>query len=121
MIAGKRLGAGRVSGVDTDPVAVTVAEKNLLLNGITRFELAAGSLNRVDGAFDLVVANILSEVILALLPDIHRAVSPGGIFIGSGIIQKNGDAVVAGMRDLGFEIIEVREREGWIAVAGRRR
>ena len=120
MIAARKLGAGRIFGVDTDPVAVTVAEKNLRLNGISDFDLAAGSLSGVQGRFDLVAANILSEVILALLPDIHRVLGPKGIFIGSGIIQENGDAVIAGMKALDFEILEVRAREGWVAIVGRR-
>ncbi len=120
MIAAKKLGAGRIMGVDTDPVAVTVAERNLRLNRIADFDLAAGSLSGVRERFDLVVANILSEVILALLPDIHRVLSPGGCFVGSGIIQENGDGVIAGMKALDFDIREVREREGWLAIVGRR-
>lgn len=120
MIAGKKLGAGRISGVDTDPVAVTVAEKNLRRNGIAEFDLVDGSLVGIRSEFDLVVANILSEVILAILPDIHRVLSPGGTFIGSGIIQENEEAVIAGMTTLGIEVREVRKEAGWVAIAGRR-
>lgn len=120
MVAGKMLGAGKIYGVDTDPVAATVAEENLLLNGITDFTVETGGLDGVRGVFDLVVANILSEVILSLLEDIRRVLAPGGIFIGSGIIRKNGDAVLQGMKDLDFTILEVREKEEWVAAVGRR-
>lgn len=122
MIAAGKLGAGPMVGVDRDGVAVEVARKNLAHNGIgpDRARVVAGDLLAcVDERFDLVAANILSEVILVLLDDIRRVLSPGGVLVCSGIISENREKVTQKMAALGFEILEVREKEGWVAIAGR--
>ncbi|GBC63109.1 50S ribosomal protein L11 methyltransferase [Desulfonema ishimotonii] len=122
MIAAQKLGAALTVGVDSDAVAVGVARKNLLLNNISpeRFDVRGGNLvDVVHRKFDMVVANILSEVILVLLDDIRTVLAEEGLFIGSGIISANREKVVCRMRELGFDILEVREEEGWVAIVGR--
>ena len=122
MIAAGKLGAGPMVGVDRDSVAVDVARQNLMHNGIgpEAARIHGGDLlDCVDQTFDLVAANILSEVIIVLLDDIRRVLAPGGILICSGIILENRGRVTEKMAALGFKILEVREKEGWVAVAGR--
>lgn len=121
MIAAAKLGAESVTGTDSDDTAVEIARKNLLLNRIAedKFDLIAGNLaDAVDRQFDVVVANILSEVIVVLLNRIEKILRNGGIFIGSGIVGKNTEKVVQKMRDSGFEIAEVRSDQEWIAAVG---
>ena len=120
MIAGAKLGAAKVEGIDLDEVAVEIARKNLLHNRIEpeRFQVLTGDLtDKVKNRFDIVLANILSEVVLRLLDDIHQVIMPKGILIASGIIEKNKDAVVEKMTVKGFKIAEVRLKEGWATIA----
>jgi ribosomal protein L11 methyltransferase len=120
MIAAAKLGAGKVCGVDNDEVAVTVADKNLLANHIPHFSLSTGNLvDGVDQRFNVVTANILAEVILELLPDVAAVLTPKGLFICSGIITAKKDAVRSGLAEKGFEVIQVLEKEGWVAIAAR--
>ena len=122
LLAAAKLGAGRLCGGDRDEMAVRVAAENLRRNGIEdrRVCLAQGSLAApFRGPFEVVAANILTHVIIELLVDVARLLKPGGRFICSGIIDPNRDLVVAKMRDVGFEIIEIRQKEGWVAVAGK--
>jgi ribosomal protein L11 methyltransferase len=122
MIAAAKLGAAAVWGVDNDAVAVGVAEKNLLANGIEDFSLAAGNLvDEVDRTFDLVVANILAEVILDLLPVVAAVLNLRGVFICSGIIASKKEPVLAGLQENGFDAIEILEKETWVALAARRK
>ena len=121
MIAAARLGAGEVRGIDNDPVAVTVAKKNLAVNRIDRFRLSAGNLiDAVDGAYDVATANILAEVILTLLPDVPDVLGDGGIFICSGIITAKKEAVLAGLKQYGLTVVEVLEKDGWVAITARK-
>ncbi len=124
MIAAAKLGAGRLTGVDKDPVALEVARGNLLENGISRsrFGLLAGNLlEAVSGTFDLVAANILTEVIAALVPRIPGVLAPDGIFIASGMIEKNTHTVERELAAAGMGILEMPAKDGWTAVAARRR
>jgi ribosomal protein L11 methyltransferase len=120
MIAAARLGAGRMAGVDSDQTAVETAEKNLLLNRIApeRFRLHTGHLvDAITEKFDLVAANILSEIIITLVPDLPSALKKGGIFIASGISAGNSRTVTERLEAAGFKILEVLEEEEWTAVA----
>ena len=123
MIAAAKLGAGRLWGVDNDPMAVEIAEKNLVGNRISkdRFSIVCGSLvEKIDASFDLVVANILAEVILDLIDSLIPVLNPGGIFIGSGIVEKKAEQVSEKLLRTGFDILETRSMDGWSAIAARR-
>ena len=122
MIAAAKLGAARVVGVDKDPMTVEVAEKNLRLNNIhpTRYCLSAGSyVQGIQETFHLISANILTEVIVSLLEDVPRVLATNGIFICSGIIQKNSHRVENKLFGLGFKILENRQKEEWVSIAAR--
>lgn len=118
MVAAAKLGAGAVFGVDRDPAAVAVARDNLRLNQVPAATLAAGSLvEAVKGHFDLVVANILTEVIVLLLDDLARVLAPGGCFICSGMISRNTHRVEEGLKRLGLTVLDRREKDQWVALA----
>lgn len=121
MVAAAKLGAVEVWGVDNDETALAVAAKNLQANRIDRFRLSTGNLlEGLDQTCDLVAANILAEAILTLLPHLPAVMNDGGVFICSGIIAAKKDAVLCSLRQTGFDIIEVLEKEGWVAIAARK-
>jgi len=124
MIAAAKLGAGRLLGTDTDEVAAEIAKENLILNKIDekRFAVKVTSLaEEIIGRFDIVAANILSEVILNLLDSVSKVISKNGLLICSGIIEKNRSTVEEKMKRKGFEIIDVQTSDGWVCIAGRLR
>jgi len=123
LIAAAKLGAGNLQGIDNDPVAVEIARKNLLLNHTApeKFAVMTGHLaEKVQQQFDIVIANILTDVILELLDSVPPLLCENGIFICSGIISENREKVTQKMQNLGFEIAEVREKESWVGIAGRK-
>jgi ribosomal protein L11 methyltransferase len=122
MLAAVRLGAGFVCGLDKDPVAIEVAAANLELNGVDprKFSLTTGNLlAEVKDKYDFIAANIFTHVILELMDNLHQALVKGGIFVCSGIFEKTKNLVIARMKKMGFEILEIREQEEWAAIAGR--
>jgi ribosomal protein L11 methyltransferase len=69
-------------GTDNDPVAVELAKECMAENGLSGVELSTKTLDQVDGAFDLVLANILANTLIELAPLIapkvkHRLVLAG--------------------------------------------
>jgi ribosomal protein L11 methyltransferase len=122
MIAAAKLGAGKIRGVDHDETAVQIAVENLRRNGVEAqrfFVICANLAEGIKEKYDIVAANILSQVILNLLNDIGGVLKAGGIFICSGIVDKNEKQVVAAMRNIGFEILEISSQDEWVAIAGR--
>ena len=71
--------------------------------------------------FDIVAANILSEVIMTLLDSVQKVISDNGLLICSGIIEENKNMVEKKMNQKGFEIIETQVRDSWVCIAGRLR
>jgi len=122
MIAAAKLGAGKICGVDHDETAVHIAVENLRRNGVDTQRFFVNCANLAEGikeTYDMVAANILSRVILDLLNEIEGVLKAGGIFICSGITDKNETQVVTAMRNIGFEILEIISQDEWVAIAGR--
>lgn len=123
MIAAAKTGAGKLMGIDCDPVAVAIARKNLLRNHVSEsaFTLVEGDLaERADRRFDVIAANIVAETICGLIPDIPPILSENGIFIASGIIIEKEEMVIEKLADCGFTIIRRRYCDGWCAIAASR-
>jgi ribosomal protein L11 methyltransferase len=122
MLAADKLGAADMTGVDTDPVAVSVATENMARNRIDRekFHIFSGDLTTgVTGRFDLVCANIRTRIICDLLGLIPPVLAPGGILICSGISTRGRDEILAQMRVHGFDIINELIETDWMALAVR--
>jgi ribosomal protein L11 methyltransferase len=121
MIAAAKLGASKLTGIDTDPMAVAVARKNLILNDIPvdRFCVETGHLARgINTPFKMVVSNILTGVILKLLDMIEPVLAEEGMFIFSGITRQNLKEVLDKIEARGLQTVEICTREEWAAVAG---
>lgn len=113
-----KLGAGQVYAVDIDSVAVRVAKENIELNKVQDTVTAAQGdlLTGVSGQADLIVANIIADIIIKLLPDVLLKLKPGGVFLGSGIIVERLNDVTLAATKLGFEVDRIVEQCGWAVI-----
>ena len=123
-IGAAKLGAGSIFAIDVDETAVTVAADNFIRNALTgeRCHLIRGHLGAaIREQFDLVAANILTDVIVELLDDLKRVSKRNGIFICSGIISQHKERVLAALEDHRFNILAIDTLDNWIGIAARRR
>jgi len=111
-IAAAKLGAARVAASDIDPLAVRIARENAEVNGFTLDITEA----LPGGAFDVVVANILADVIIGMGPELWGLTRPGGTLIASGIIDTRGGDVRRELESLGFHALDVRHQGEWVAL-----
>ena len=116
------LGCDSVAGCDIDPKAPEVAEANAALNGLhaDRFRVCAGDVladapmrASLGAGYDLVLANIVSDVIIPLSGIVGEFLAPDGVFLCSGIIEGRQDEVAAALRRNGFAILEHFNEEEW--------
>ncbi len=114
-IAGLRLGAAEVLGVDIDPGAIEIARANAALNGLAP-ELAAGGIEAAgDGPpYDLVVANILVGILVELAPRLAERCRPGGRLIVSGILDTQAEQLRAALEPAGFRWRADRAEGDWL-------
>ena len=116
------LGAKSCLGCDIDPKAPDVVRSNAALNGIGAERLTAcagdiladASLRRgFGGGYQLVLANIVSDVIIPLSRFVRDFLSEDGVFITSGIIEGRQDEVRAALESAGLKIVKHRCEEEW--------
>ncbi len=125
-IIAKLLGAGEVKGIDVDKNAADVAAQNAELNGVS-CDFIAGDvikdkilLHRLCAEkADIVVANIVADVIIAILPSVKEILKDGGVFIASGIIGMRALEVENALCSGGFEIVEKQEMEDWVCLVSK--
>lgn len=119
-LCASKLGASFCAAYDIDPVAVRVAEENIREDGADNIVCGVADLLRgVDtsgGPFDFVVANIVSDVILRLLPDVGRVMKAGARMILSGIIAPRAEEIRAAVATHAFRLIEERAENDWVAL-----
>ena len=124
-IAAALIGAGNVIGIENDPDAMGNAHENIARNGvedeITLLEADAATILPLIAPFEVIVANIISSVLLQLLPVIHGALTAGGSAILSGILTDERMDFVAELELRGWDVIQEESEEGWCALAIRAR
>jgi ribosomal protein L11 methyltransferase len=122
-------GASRALATDLDPGVLAAVEHNCRANAISsaQFEVIIGNIitdeeiRRAVGekCYNIVTANILTEVLLPLTPVACRCLAKGGLFITSGIINDAGlkeAQVIAAMQEAGMEVVEVNYQGEWVSV-----
>lgn len=113
-LAAKMFGAHRVVGIDTDPVAISTAKNNARashLHGID-FRLCDARSWRPLGKLDIICANLLSELLIDLIPKLKRA----NWLILSGILREQENEIVCRLRRNRIDIVNTRRRGKWIAI-----
>ncbi|PAK82716.1 50S ribosomal protein L11 methyltransferase [Lentilactobacillus parakefiri] len=121
-IAAKLMGAGQINAFDVDGIAVESAEKNIQLNPdakgihVAANDLLAGIHTQVD----IVVANILAEIIVPLVPQAWDNLLPGGYFLTSGIIKDKFEVVQDAMSSQGFQIIQTLKMKDWYGIIAQK-
>lgn len=120
-IAAAKLGAGECFACDIDPVSVRVAKENTELNGTPNVKCAVSDLlkqvERRDGGYNVIVANIVADVIIRLAPDVGDFLADDGVFIVSGIIEERANEVLSALDASGYKADEEKYENGWYAAA----
>jgi ribosomal protein L11 methyltransferase len=145
-IAAAKLGAAHILALDTDTMALQVAEENVARNGVASVislkraslqqlvpqghaadsdsplggdkEKGPDSLRLTTAAFDLLMMNILAGVIIASAAAIAACLRAKGVFIVSGILQSQERSVSQAFAAQGLQITRRRVQSDWVALIG---
>ena len=120
MIAGAMLGARSITGIDTDPAAVDITQKNMKKNKVwsSDIHLVAGTLDQTaKDKYQVITANIIAQVIVDILDDIGARLAPSGTALLSGIITEREPDVLAALEKNGLTLVKRVQQEEWVALA----
>lgn len=111
-------GAEKVVAIDNDPEAVRVATENIAHNGLQRqITTSATDLTDISGQYDLICANIVHNVLVAMASDFARLLVSGGRLVLAGILRgAQEDNIVRLYRELGISAEEIAYEEEWAAL-----
>ena len=121
-IAVAKLAPIPVLATDNDPIAVSVAAENALINGVSEHIITAtaeGFHHRIFNSyapFDLIVANILARPLMDLAPDLRANLAPNGSIVLSGILDTQHDMVLETYQAQGLTHQKTLHRNGWVTI-----
>lgn len=126
-IASLLLDAKEADAVDIDPNAIQIAYENSDRNDIdrNRYHVKAGNIledkelqaSYSGKKYDLVAANIVADVIIALTKQVPDYIKDGGIFLCSGIITERKEDVLEALKAANFAVLDIKEKTSWVAIA----
>jgi ribosomal protein L11 methyltransferase len=113
-------GATHAVAVDTDEWAYNNAKENCERNGFTneKIEVRMGDLSssvKPDEMFDLLIANIHRNVLLAIGADIAKHQKAGGSLILSGILEYDADEIILEYRENGYSLRNTLQETEWVS------
>ncbi len=118
-IAAAKLGAAEVVAVDVDATAVENARANCVLNDVgAQVRVAQQTVDAVSGVFDVVVANIISSILLPMIPRLAKRLD--GCAILGGILAREREPFCAALHEAGLAVDEMLEEGDWICAIARR-
>jgi ribosomal protein L11 methyltransferase len=120
-LAGRFFGAQDATAIDNDPRAIATAKANARANAIrgVHFVLGDAARKTSQGKFDIVTANLFSELLVSALPIWKTRLQRNGLMILSGVLREQESELLRAVRANRFEIVRVRRRGKWIALLCR--
>lgn len=116
IMAAKR-GAARVRAFDIEEWAAENGLENVQLNGVAdRVTVRQGTLQtEPEAAYDVVLANINRNILLADMPGYARFLAPGGTLLVSGFYETDLPDITAAAEAAGLTLGSVKAKNGWVA------
>lgn len=116
-ICALKLGASEAIGYDIDEWSVDNARHNAVINRVDdRFQSLLGDaslLNNLEGCFDVVLANINRNILLADLPSFRKKMATGARLILSGFYTADNSLLIEKAVSLGLRLLTQKEDKDW--------
>lgn len=115
-IASMKAGAASVVAYDIDEWSVRNTQHNIALNGVSDIEVLTGDrsvLSHVSGLFDVILANINRNVLLADMPFFAEVLNTGGRVLLSGFYEHDAALLTSRAQELGWKVVNKEVEDDW--------
>lgn len=100
---------------DIDSNAIRVAKENCLKNDCSRIETSIKSIDTIDDKYDLVIANLISDLQLKFADEYVRVMNDGACLIVSGIIEERENEIIERFNNAGLKLLTLNRMNAWSA------
>ncbi|AZQ43911.1 50S ribosomal protein L11 methyltransferase [Nonlabens ponticola] len=115
-ILARLTGAAAVDAIDIDTWCYENALENVQRNQVDKVEVILGGAEQLgDRYYDLIIANINRNILLADIPTYAGCLSSGGKILLSGFYLEDLDQIKAACTQVGLEYISHRQRDQWVS------
>ncbi|WP_347293029.1 50S ribosomal protein L11 methyltransferase [uncultured Brachyspira sp.] len=112
-----KLGANNITSVDIDNDAVNCTLDNAKYNNIKLNNIFLGSADSLSNfQYDLVIANIETDILIAILPNLKKILKENGHLILSGILAEKENFMNEAIKQNNLTILNRKQKNDWISL-----
>jgi ribosomal protein L11 methyltransferase len=115
-ILAEKLGAAEIDAIDNDDWSIENAAENILFNGCSRITLAQADHLSFNKKFDIILANINRNVLLANMAQLQQHLDLSGVLIMSGLLSGDREIIEKTAKEAGLAMAAELQKDGWIAL-----
>jgi ribosomal protein L11 methyltransferase len=115
-ILAEKLGAAEIDAIDNDEWSVENAAENISNNACTKIQLALNDNPVLLPQYDIILANINKNVILAFFDMLKTGLKPNGQLLVSGLLAEDENDIVLAANALGLKFVQIVQRDKWISL-----
>ncbi len=119
-ILAEKLGAMEVMAIDKDEWSITNATENCQMNNCHTIAIKQMDTIPKGKQYDIILANINLNVIMASLASLKAAAAPAAKFILSGFLKTDEPLLTKALGKAGLKKISTIKRGNWVAVSGEK-
>lgn len=112
-----KLGCNNITSVDIDSDAINCTKDNANYNNIKLSNIILGSANNLkENKYDLVIANIETDVLIIIIKDLINILKDSSILILSGILLEKEENMLNSIKENNLKIIERKSTDEWVSL-----
>lgn len=112
-ILAEQLGAKYIEAFDIEPWSVENCDENAIRNECTKIKSLLGDVDKVQGQFDVILANINKNVLKRHIPYYSQLIRSNGQLLLSGFFMSDGNEIKDCAMENGFEFVNSENQDGW--------
>jgi ribosomal protein L11 methyltransferase len=115
-ILAERLGASSVVAIDNDDWSIENASENILFNDCANILLQKSDRLRFEQQFDIILANINRNVLLANMESLQQHLKRGGVLLMSGLLAGDREVMEGAAGANKLSVVGELQKDNWISL-----
>ncbi|AHF15350.1 50S ribosomal protein L11 methyltransferase [Niabella soli] len=115
-ILAKKLGAASIRATDLDEWSIANAKENFEINDAAGIELILSDSANQQRTFDVILANINKNILLATIPQLKAQLTPGGTLLLSGLLASDEVEMTTFVKAAGLILTNTIVKNNWLCI-----